>query len=359
MPIQTIHNAQPVPIIGKIRLGIRKQSASGSDYPSTVEHFVLTDAPDVEKVYGPDPKELDIMFPSDDLEAIVPTWLKWYAGGVRGKDGSMIGGRLQCYGDGPDAEGKPGTAHYLLKRDPITRVVPTRPCAGALCPDYKSASGVQQCKQSMRVFCMLPLVSWYGVYQIDTTSWNSIHSFATQIRWVKDLNNGVVRMIPFKIVREEKTTNYLDPKTGKEKSGRQYIMMLKPNEVFLEKHGDNMKQKVALAFQASQRYLLPSREETLEAPMEDHFPATEVEVLPAITAVATAETLVEDADISAAFDSLEKATGKAYAKKARIIAIRKKEGAADLKQAVLDQINQMMKEHEQKPLAPVTDGGII
>lgn len=351
MPIQSVSNSLRMPVIGKIRLGIRKEASSGAQYPSTVEHFVLTDAPEVEKVYGKDPKELDILFPTDNLEQIIPTYYKWYSAGVKGKDGSIIGGKLNCYGNGPDEAGTAGVAHHLAKRDPVTRVPPTRPCLGPKCPDFYAANGQQQCKQSMKVTFMLPMVSWNGVYEIDTTSWHTIRSFHSVLEWVRSLNNGIVKMIPFKIVREEVATNFYDAKSQKEKTGKQYIMFLKDNPNFIEQHGEQMKLKLQSAYKASSNFILPSAQEQIEAPMEDNY-AIEGAKVETVSALSASELLLQDAEINAAFDALEAVQNKKYEAKHRLIAIRKYEGAVNQKEEVLARVSSLITSAKTKA-API------
>jgi len=340
MPIQRISNQVRMPRLGKIRLGVRKEAKSGAMYPSSVEYFVLSDAPGVEEIYGKDPKELDIIFPSDELERVIPTWLKWFAGGVRDKDGNIKGGKLLCVGNGPDEQGNPGTADYYAGRDAITRVVPTRQCMGEQCPDWLDKKGNPQCKPSMQVMVILPRVSFYGVYIIDTTSWNSIQEFHNMLNWVRDRNNGIVRGIPFKIVRETRNLKYVDKKDGKEKNSTQHIMTIKPNEDFIKHFGEEMASRIQSAFHASDRYLLPSSYDVMHETMEDHHPVLEADTTP--QKIEVAESLVDDKDINYLFDQLEKKTGKQYTRKARVIAIRKKEKEPNVKEAVIATLKQML-----------------
>jgi len=74
--------------LGKIRLGVKKTSKKGNEYPSAVDYFVCP--PEVKEIYGDKPRRLDIMIPHDDVESIFPISLKRY--------GSQSG--LICRGDG-------------------------------------------------------------------------------------------------------------------------------------------------------------------------------------------------------------------------------------------------------------------
>ena len=356
MPIAEITARPRLPILGKIRLGVRQE---GGAYPKDVHYFVLRDAPGVAEVYGEDPSEIDAIFPSDDEHEVLPTWYKMYGTGKKDANGKVIAGKLLCKGDGPrtdiiDGETveSPGTAEYFMKRDPETREVPKRPCLGKNCPDYIS----DQCSQSMKVIVILPKVSLYGGYVIDTTSWYSIRSFHDQIALVKSLNGGSFKFIPFKIVREETATPYWDKKTKSEKVGMHHIMYLRPNEKFFELHGAQVREKIA-HFKNANFALTGVTQAVDHDSMEDHWPvlpagASDEPVIDVAQKRPKAEDLLNDPDVLDAFARLETATGKQFNQKARLQGILQKQGEDDLKQAVLDGINRKIAETaEKKPPA--------
>lgn len=358
MPIQQIDARPRAPLMGKIRLGVKEEKTNRDgklvEYPTSVEHFVLKDAPDVERVYGPDPKEIDIMFPADDLEVVLPTYLEWWTSGRKGPDGKVIAGTLMCKGNGPGENNEPGVAQHFCKKDPVTGVVPSRACLGSACPDWVDDKGYSKCKPTMRVTVLLPLVSPYGVYRIDTTSWNSIKSFHDQIRWIRELNNGRIRMIPLKIVREAMEVKHVDKKTGKEMRKIFHIMKLKPNQMFLETHGEKVKQIMGV-FNAGTQYLLPSAQEVQSSPMEDNYGVVDLESQQASeTKLATSESVAADPEINAMFDRLQSLTGMQFSAKARLIAIRKKEGEADIKAAVVATLNEKLAEAEKRAATETT-----
>lgn len=350
MPINSIAAKPRLPILGKIRLGIRKESSKGSLYPVEVEHFVLSDAPEVAAVYGDDPKELDCFFPSDDIDAVLPTWFKAYGAGKKDSQGNLIGGKINCMGDGPREEliddvivKSPGTAQHFAARDPVTKIVPPRPCMGQECPDYIA----KKCKQTMKVVVIIPTVSLYGAFQIDTTSWHAIHSFHDQVRHVQNMHGGSFKFFPFKIFREETVTTH--DEDGKQVTKVHHIMKIKPNEKLYELQGGAIRDKIA-QFKNARFTLTGVAEDVNLGPMEDHFP-----VLPEgrdegnvvdITAQkkSTAEDLLKDPDIVDAFMTFEGLLGKRFDDKARLIAIRKKENSPDIKAAVLDELNRKISE---------------
>ena len=357
MGIQTITARTQPPVIGTIRLGIRKETDRGMEYPSNTNYFVLHDAPQVMEVYGKEPQELDILFPADDLEASVPTWLKWYGAGMKGKDGKVVGGKLKCIGNGPGADGLPGQAKWFDKTDQATGVVPARACLGEQCPDWNDGKGNRQCKPSMTVYVMLPKVSPFGVFAIHTTSWNSIRSFYDQLQWIKNLNNGKIALIPFKLVKTEKKVKFFDQKKGGESEKIQWIMTLKPNE--------NKAEIAALAetlgrlHQAKLTWAAPAPE-LLAGGVEDSYIALDAESVETQVHTeqkrATAEQIAQDLEVIGAFSRMEAALGRALTPKDRLILVRKKEGEANVKEAVLAAIENAIT--SAKPKTGATPGQV-
>lgn len=343
MPIAEIEENMRMPVIGKIRLGIRKKSSKGNEYPSETEYFVLKDAPEVAKIYGDEPTELDAYFPADDEELVIPYYYKWFAGGIRDKEGNVIGGKLQCYGDGK-------IAHEMAKRDPTTRVVPTRECKGPNCPDW-SKNGTQQCKPSMNVFVMLPRVSLLGVYQIDTTSWNTIRKFAEQVNMIKKAWNRLTN-IPFTIYREATPISFYD-NNGKEQRRVHHIMKIKPNEGFVDKYGAEVQKKV----EALAPKWKPEQQQLLEAPMEDNFAVTHEkldngEVVDAQKAITDRMTEVAgDPDLASLFSQLCEKRGAANTPKTRLLTARKFENEQDPKASLKAYLESQLQPKQQAKAA--------
>lgn len=167
-----------MPRLGKIRLGIKAVSPkTGKEYPKEVDYFVVP--PEVEKVYGPQPKELDIMFPVEDPSVIAPQAYEYY--------GSAKG--LKCTGDG----------EYAIELNETTGVMERREC-----PCDKLDKG---CTKRMHLRVVLPKVNIGGIYQIDTSSWNSIVDINSGIQYIKcataspQFPEGRLAWIPLKLLR--------------------------------------------------------------------------------------------------------------------------------------------------------------
>lgn len=336
MPIKTLNRS--LPVMGKIRLGVRKKSQSGNDYPSETEYFVLDEVPEVKAIYGEKPQAIDVFFPSDDLDLVAPYWYKWYAAGVKGKDGSIIGGKLQCKGDGEVAD-------WFAHRDPTTREVPQRTCKGPECPDW-SRNGIQQCKPSMSLYIILPLVSHLGIYQIDTTSWNSIRIIISQLETIKRTQGRLIN-IPFQLFREETATSYVD-KEGKEQRRAHFIMKIKPNEQFLLEHGGAIREKAALL---AAPVWQPDEQKLIEAPMEDHWEVSgsqvaitdsNGEVTEVVSKADLIKEVAEDPEIAPLFTDLCKAKGVTNNEQRRVLTARKFEDHDDPKTALKDYLEKQL-----------------
>lgn len=337
MPIHAISENPSFKILGKIRLGVTKKSNSGSEYPTDVEHFVLKDVPEVEAVYGKDPSELHIIFPTDDIDTFAPTWLKLYKGGSVRKDGSRKGGDLLCKGTGPHADGSPGKAIHYERRDLVTRVIPERECLGAKCPDWGRG-----CKETMSIIAFLPLVSMAGLYQIDTSSKVSIRDFHNMFTTIKAFRHGGIARYPFKIFRAATEIPYTDPKTGKRAQSTHHVMRIAPCENFMQDHGNQLIDVMRRLEANPIQIALPAGvADTSELSMEDHYPALEAK----IGAVATAQSLVQDPEIRNLFAEVGNLMGgSTFTDKAMLVWIRQREGTGDLRESVVSELKAKVSE---------------
>jgi len=155
-----------VPRIGKLHLGVKKQSdRNGSEYPSAVDFFVCKADESTSEAaavafhleYGDKPKEIRIAFPSDNPEQFFPQSLSSYR---------TVGGKreLFCKGDGETASRSSGQGGYL----PLT-------CQYKECSIY--AEG--KCRE-----------------MIDTGSVHSVININSSIALLRGLTGGKIKMIP-------------------------------------------------------------------------------------------------------------------------------------------------------------------
>jgi hypothetical protein len=170
MPIKDLKGVARIPRLGKIRLGIKAQG-SKSDYPKAVDYFVLPE--EIKAVYGEKPKKLNIAFHSDDIEEVFPQYYKRY-----GKSTGLV-----CKGDGEIANAV----------NPETGEFGEVSCDGTECDYYKK----NQCKRIGNLHFMVLGVNRFGVYQLDTSSINTILNINGGIEYAKRLTGGRLNLVPF------------------------------------------------------------------------------------------------------------------------------------------------------------------
>jgi len=221
MPIKDLSNIRRLPRLGKIQLGIKvktntpckcKQKAAyptadkkplqdcmlckGTGFlhrPKEVDYFVLPKS--LQEFYPGEPKELPIMFPVENAEVFFQQWYKCYGFNV-----------LKCKGDGVDA-----TTWDEKKQGMIS----------IACPCEKLETGV--CRRVAILQFLLPDVPGAGVWQISTTSRNSIIDINSSVGYIRSIC-GRVRMIPLVLKREPIKTQRLEK--GVAKSGTHYTLKI-------------------------------------------------------------------------------------------------------------------------------------
>ncbi len=168
--INGISNRRRMPIIGKIRLGVKVSGPNGF-YPKETPHFVVPE--EVAKVFGAQPDELEVMFVSNDPTVNCPQALRWY--------GESAG--LQCIGNNQVAR--------RLNQD-------TWKTESRSCPCEKLESG--ECGPRANLIFMIPKVSSGGLFQIDSSSINSMEKINSYFDFLA-LTLGRIAMIPLKLRR--------------------------------------------------------------------------------------------------------------------------------------------------------------
>lgn len=184
-----------LPRLGKIRLGIKKLSQRGAEYPAAVDFLVVPDV--VKAVYGEKPRELDIVFPSDEVARVA---------GVAWKSYTASRGKV-CTSDGEhavrlvDVDKLPASPSH----DDFDRAIATAEskkvewreldCPAKDCLFAKKSL----CKPVMNLMFLLPKVPGIGVFQLDTGSVNSIIDVRGGIELVMQLSGGRLAGIPLKL----------------------------------------------------------------------------------------------------------------------------------------------------------------
>ncbi|HRU04995.1 MAG TPA: hypothetical protein P5137_04370 [Candidatus Brocadiia bacterium] len=200
--IRSVPTRRRLPRLGKIRLGIRRQTKDGKEYPSASEFFIfdeelLQSLPRIAEVYSDPatgelaPRELRILLPSDDLDVVFPLRLKrygWTSGCLcRSTDATATRAlRAICSQCGAEECGH--------KDAPRSQQEVDCPCAHAM-PDAK---GRVNCAWVGSLMVMLPDVTVGGLFQLDTRSANSITDIQSGLELVRQMV-GRLRMIPLRL----------------------------------------------------------------------------------------------------------------------------------------------------------------
>jgi hypothetical protein len=189
MPIKGVSEVVRLPRLGKIRLGIKKENAEGVLYPSPTDYFVCPD--EVKKVFSGKPKELRIMFPTDDKTQWASQYLRCYS-----ETGNLI-----CRGDGETALARVETTSSKrgAKGEIISKLL-EMPCNPDRCPCYQRG----YCRRVMNLQFLLPDCPGFGVYQLDTSSFYSIVNINSSLELIRGVC-GRLAMIPLslKLVEQE------------------------------------------------------------------------------------------------------------------------------------------------------------
>lgn len=190
-----------IPRLGTIALGEKDDRGT----PRSLDYFVVP--PEVQEVYGPQPRELDIILPSDDLETVFPAYLKRY--------GDQFG--LICRGDGETAtvnelyarssgieygiayqDGQfvdAATGEVLLVERSGDKGWVRIPCPYKSCQHYIN----KKCREVAVLSVLLPRVPGVlGAYSIDTGSFHSYTNIMNSLLILKQML-GRISFIPLKL----------------------------------------------------------------------------------------------------------------------------------------------------------------
>lgn len=201
MPIKGISDKRRIPRDGKIKLGTKKVSQrTGKEYPVQTDYLVVPDP--IKELYGERPKEIDIMFASDDEEQIFPQYYKCY--GATG---------LKCKGDGI-------TAMVMAQGELIHKD----------CTPEDERCRKEGCKPIATLKVLLPKIPGFGVWEINTSSWNSIVNLNSCIETIKTMTNGRISFIPLKLKYEPHTGQIYDKKTDKHIKKEVYVLSITVDE---------------------------------------------------------------------------------------------------------------------------------
>ena len=188
MPIKGLSEQTRLTRLGKIHLGIKIEPEGRASYPRPTDYFVCP--PEVQEVFGDQPKTLSITFPTEDPEQWASAFYRAYSsyqGLVCRGDGDSASRLVDLdkvvSGDGELPEDMHPRAWPVANRESTKTRWTDIICPPDTCPEY----GRKACRPTMNLQFMLPDVTGLGVYQIDTSSWNSMRNILSGIQLIKGL----------------------------------------------------------------------------------------------------------------------------------------------------------------------------
>jgi len=289
MSIAGLTQVRRLPRLGKIKMGIKVKSDKGVEHPQKTDYFV--GPPEVAAVYGSKPKFLDILLPVEDEEKWAPQYYKLY---------SRTQG-LVCRGDGCSASRLIDTATGDRARRTTTEAARKEvTCEGRKCPDYIAKDG---CKEVMSLQFILYKVPGMGIWQIDTSSVNSIiniNSCADYIRGVF----GKVSWIPLQLTIEPKEVQ--NPESGRRQTV--YVLNLRNQMTLLDMVETTRKFQAQLP--TNTRLVLPPADEAAVEPGELATDGEEPPETATETEEPSSERVITETESDRLFDQLESANTK-------------------------------------------------
>ncbi|MBN2238815.1 MAG: hypothetical protein JW712_03495 [Dehalococcoidales bacterium] len=189
MAIKGISEVIRLPRLGKIRLGIRVEDEAGNSYPVSTDYFVCPD--EVKKVFGAKPKQLRVMFPTEDEKQWASQYLRCYS----------EAGDLLCRGDGETAVAKVEAINQEANSKNETLIkLREISCTPDRCLMHKQG----YCRRIMNLQFLLPECPGFGVYQLDTGSYHSIVNINSSLELIRGVC-GRLAMIPLylKLIEQE------------------------------------------------------------------------------------------------------------------------------------------------------------
>lgn len=179
-------NVIRLPRLGKIRLGIKKKTAAGKEYPSETDYFVVPD--EIKAKFGDKPKTLPVMIAVEDEEKSLRQYYACYGSNQK----------IKCQGDG----------ELAARRDDKGKI------SEIACPSPEFCDFAKQfkCHARIDIMLVLPNINMGGVYQLSSGSVNTDIDLRSGLEMARYLF-GRIAWVPMMITREERKIP--DPETGK------------------------------------------------------------------------------------------------------------------------------------------------
>ena len=214
MPIKGISEKRRLHRLGRVRLGKKEANKSGhGDHPVALDHFNFEDAPELGKLFGANCKEIEIILPNEKVDAFFPQDRKAYrTSGLFCRGDGEVATRVHVGLSDGDKNSKrvpkgqpldPEGSSFIKEQGLQVEVgeMFDMPCAGEDCPFTLQ----KFCKPIGRFLFIVPKAPRVGVYEISTTSFNSIVELNSSIDTILGIA-GRISMIPLKLKLVPKET---------------------------------------------------------------------------------------------------------------------------------------------------------
>lgn len=188
--IVRVEKSYKVPVIGKIKCGEKAKNAQGTEYPRSLDYFRATGdyAPMFHKVFGAQPKKIEVIFLSNNIEDICNERYE-----LRDSAGKLYG-----YGDGATF------FVYDKEKDKLVERIPNDP-----------QEFMQKCEQqlgkkwqiTLTINFLIPAIKGvFGTWQFVTKAEKStIPTIVGTIDKVRDMAGTIVN-IPFDLIVDKVTS---------------------------------------------------------------------------------------------------------------------------------------------------------
>lgn len=159
---------------GKVRIGEKKQSARGREFPASVDHFISPDDGELARLFGDKPKSIRIVSPYQRATDFFATGLELWRGTLlacysKGEGNPPIALRRRTIRE--DGVDRDFTAGEEVRGEPVGNDRLPITCRFRECPLFKANDG---CRPIGRLQFFLDGGHQTAVLQLDTKSWNSI-----------------------------------------------------------------------------------------------------------------------------------------------------------------------------------------
>jgi hypothetical protein len=202
MAVKGLTDRRRLPRIGKVRLGYRDEKG----VPHALDHFCVREDGSTSRaaaeafleVYESEPRELDIMFPTDEVEDWCDPWYRMFSQSwkavCRG-DGEVAEAKWDPNQDGPRPEGVDGGT--WANKHSQSWVPRTIPCLAERCPMQEGDR--PQCRLSLNFFFLLPKVRGIGAWQLDTRSIHGVRALLDSVALIRSVTGGRIRGLPLQL----------------------------------------------------------------------------------------------------------------------------------------------------------------